>query len=507
MATIVLAIVVTYIWPFINGLVNVSVETMNSMGAFGFFLYGLLNRLLLPFGMHHLLWMPLFYTPLGGTAVIAGESVSGAFNIWLAQLGNLNTITQMDPSIGYLVNFGAMALPIGISLAFVKTARKENRSKVIAIVVPTIIGAIMAGITEPLDFLFLFISPVLWVAHAIVYGLGFVISNIAGINVVVGNMAETLQSLVVPLHLGHQYMIIPVWLLMVAIEYFVFTTLITKLNIPTIGREAMTNDVVGETVLGKRISADDEVGLSILVRGLGGASNILSIENCFTRLRLEVKDENQVDIALLKTYPSSGVVDKKKNVQIIIGMEVETLRDNLDAYVSQLKQEGKTGLDIVTGNVLQDRVSQKHTYNISLYAPTNGDAIPIEDIPDEVFSSKAMGNGFAMKNHNGKVYSPLTGTVMNIFPSLHAISIEGENGEQILIHMGIDTVQLQGKPFKLAVEVGQAVKQGELIAVMDNETIKSAGKDDMVIVVAMGNPTGKLIKSDNVSHIDLVFVN
>ncbi|MDR2832373.1 MAG: glucose PTS transporter subunit IIA [Streptococcaceae bacterium] len=505
-ATIFLAIAVTYVWPFVNGLVNGAVGTMNSMGSFGFFFYGFLNRMLLPLGMHHLLWMPLFYTPLGGTATIAGEQISGAANIWLAQLGHLDTITQMDRSIGFLVNFGASALPIGISLAFLKTAKKENRAKVLGIVVPTVIGSIMAGITEPIEFLFLFLSPVLWVAHAVIYGLGFLISNIAGINVLVGNLFETVQSLVVPMHLGHQYMIIPVFLLLVLMEFGVFTILIEKLNIPTVGRETMLDDL-DETAssLGKSISADNAAGLAIIARGLGGVNNIVGIENCFTRLRLEVKDENLVDINLLKTYPSSGVVDKKKNVQIIVGMGVESVKDNFEAYVSQLKAEGKTGLEVSENVVAPVIQTVENEFHVSMNSVANGQIVSIEEVNDEVFASKALGNGYAIKNHDGNVYAPVNGKVTDIFPTKHAIGIKDENGQQILIHMGIDTVEMNGNPFNLDVQVGQNVTRGQLIAKMDQKEIQIAGKEDTIIVVAMENLKGRLVKGNTVKHSDLVF--
>lgn len=231
--TVFFDIIITYIWPPINNLINGAVTGMSTMGAFGFFLYGFLNRMLLPIGMHHLLWMPLYYTPLGGTAEIAGKTYNGAMNIWLAELGNISHISTINDSIGYLVNFGYIALPIGIGLALIKTAKPENKIKVKAVVIP----AVFAGITEPIEFLFLFVSPVLWFAHAIIYGFGLLISNVLGLHVVVENIINTIMyCLAVPMNLGHQWLIIPIGLGLVLIEYFVFKILIVKLNIPTLGR-------------------------------------------------------------------------------------------------------------------------------------------------------------------------------------------------------------------------------------------------------------------------------
>lgn len=488
--TIFLAIIITYIWPMINSGINFLVDGMAKSGPFGFFGYGFLNRMLLPVGMHHLLWMPMLYTPVGGTAEIAGQAVSGAYNIWLAQLGDIGSVTQMNPAIGFLTNFGPLALPLAISLAFIKTARPENKAKVKAIVFPTVIVAALAGVTEPIEFLFLFTAPVLWVIHAVVFGLGYFFSDILGLKVMIGSIPETIPSLFVPLNLGHQYWILPIALGLGIIEYFAFKTVILKLNLPTIGREAMLENDDENTMVAK----EKEAGLAILVQGLGGVSNIVEVYNCYTRLRCDVKDASKVDINLLKTFPSSGVVDKQKHIQIIIGIGVETLREDLDNYIENLKS-GKLNLPSTLKQdlTIHSNISQPKKSNLELYSPAKGNILPMEQVPDEVFSGKALGDGFAVKNHNGEVYSPVDGVITNIFPTKHAIGIETREGHQILIHMGIDTVDLQGKPFTIKVQEGQSIKHGDFLAKMDTEEIKSAGKEDMVIIVAMESKQGQIV--------------
>lgn len=488
--TIFLAIIITYIWPMINSGINFLVDGMAKSGPFGFFGYGFLNRMLLPVGMHHLLWMPMLYTPVGGTAEIAGQAVSGAYNIWLAQLGDIGSVTQMNPAIGFLTNFGPLALPLAISLAFIKTARPENKAKVKAIVFPTVIVAALAGVTEPIEFLFLFTAPVLWVIHAVVFGLGYFFSDILGLKVMIGSIPETIPSLFVPLNLGHQYWILPIALGLGIIEYFAFKTVILKLNLPTIGREAMLENDDENTMVAK----EKEAGLAILVQGLGGVSNIVEVYNCYTRLRCDVKDASKVDINLLKTFPSSGVVDKQKHIQIIIGIGVETLREDLENYIENLKT-GKLNLQDTLKQDLtaHSNMSQPKKSNLELYSPAKGNILPMEQVPDEVFSGKALGDGFAVKNHNGEVYSPVDGVITNIFPTKHAIGIETREGHQILIHMGIDTVNLQGKPFTIKVQEGQSIKHGDFLAKMDTEEIKSAGKEDMVIIVAMESKQGQIV--------------
>ena len=488
--TIFLAIIITYIWPMINSGINFLVDGMAKSGPFGFFGYGFLNRMLLPVGMHHLLWMPMLYTPVGGTAEIAGQAVSGAYNIWLAQLGDIGSVTQMNPAIGFLTNFGPLALPLAISLAFIKTARPENKAKVKAIVFPTVIVAALAGVTEPIEFLFLFTAQVLWVIHAVVFGLGYFFSDILGLKVMIGSIPETIPSLFVPLNLGHQYWILPIALGLGIIEYFAFKTVILKLNLPTIGREAMLENDDENTMVAK----EKEAGLAILVQGLGGVSNIVEVYNCYTRLRCDVKDASKVDINLLKTFPSSGVVDKQKHIQIIIGIGVETLREDLENYIENLKS-GKLNLPSTLKQdlTIHSNISQSEKSNLKLYSPARGNILLMEQVPDEVFSGKALGDGFAVKNHNGEVYSPVDGVITNIFPTKHAIGIETREGHQILIHMGIDTVDLQGKPFTIKVQEGQSIKHGDFLAKMDTEEIKSAGKEDMIIIVAMESKQGQIV--------------
>ncbi|MFK4972423.1 glucose PTS transporter subunit IIA [Lactococcus garvieae] len=488
--TIFLAIIITYIWPMINSGINFLVDGMAKSGPFGFFGYGFLNRMLLPVGMHHLLWMPMLYTPVGGTAEIAGQAVSGAYNIWLAQLGDIGSVTQMNPAIGFLTNFGPLALPLAISLAFIKTARPENKAKVKAIVFPTVIVAALAGVTEPIELLFLFTAPVLWVIHATVFGLGYFFSDILGLKVMIGSIPETIPSLFVPLNLGHQYWILPIALGLGIIEYFAFKTVILKLNLPTIGREAILENDDENAMVAK----EKEAGLAILVQGLGGVSNIVEVYNCYTRLRCDVRDASKVDIDLLKTFPSSGVVDKQKHIQIIIGIGVETLREDLENYIDLLKT-GKLNLQDTLKQDLtaHSNMSQPKKSNLELYSPAKGNILPMEQVPDEVFSGKALGDGFAVKNHTGEIYSPVDGVITNIFPTKHAIGIETREGHQILIHMGIDTVNLQGKPFTIKVQEGQSIKHGDFLAKMDTEEIKSAGKEDMVIIVAMESKQGQIV--------------
>ena len=340
-ATILFAIGLTYAWPIVNSVVEAVVKATTTAGSVGFFFYGFLNRLLLPLGLHHFLWMPIFYTPLGGTAEIAGQVYNGAFNIWLAELGNVSQITTMHPSIGYLSNFGSISLPIGIAFALWKTARPENKKKVASILIPTVVTAFLAGVTEPLEFLFLFLSPLLWLAHAVVYGFSLFITNLIGINIQFDTGINMfINSFAFPARLGHQYQIPVIFIVTAALEYFVFKKLIIKLNIPTLGREKYED--ASDPVVDSIVSDSDsefEPQIQNIVAGLGGADNIENIINCYTRLRVDVKDESKVNIKILKEkVKASGIVDKGKHIQIIIGIGVEQEREKVEAYIEYLKK-------------------------------------------------------------------------------------------------------------------------------------------------------------------------
>lgn len=476
-ATIVFAIAITYIWPPINEVINTVVGSLRGMGSIGFFLYGFLNRMLLPIGMHHLLWMPLSYTPLGGTAVIAGQTYQGAINIWLAELGNISSITSIDSSVGYLANFGYTALPIGIALALIKTSKPENKARVKAVLLPAVLAALFAGITEPIEFLFLFISPLLWFVHAVIYGLGLFLSNVFGLNMFIDNVINTiLYSLAVPIELGRQWLTPIIFMILLLLEYFSFVFLIKKFNIPTLGRGKMTDtDTIEENGSSKRSRGEKDNALSLIVDGLGGADNIKDINNCYSRLRIDVIDPKKVTVSTLEKYPSSGVINKEKHIQIVVGAQVQEVRENLEDYIKNTDKKGTT----------------------QVYSPANGTLIKLSDVPDEVFSTEMMGAGFAIKNHDGKIYAPVNGTIQSIFPTKHAISIELSNGAVVLIHMGIDTVELEGMPFEVYPAVGDTVTQGELIASMDNQFIKEKGKEEVVIVVTPEKKNGKVIATQS----------
>ncbi|MBO0437218.1 PTS glucose transporter subunit IIA [Vagococcus fluvialis] len=258
-------------------------------------------------------------------------------------------------------------------------------------------------------------------------------------------------------------------------------------------------EVLGKTAIEK------EEQLAIIVKGLGGVSNIEEIFNCYSRLRLDVYDDKKVDINLLKKYSSSGVVDKQKHIQIVIGIGVEDTRINLENYVADLKAgRKKLPVDLEITNQPQT-VQLKNDSNGVLYPAAVGEVVSLNQVNDSVFSTCMMGNDYGVTKHDGQIYASVSGKVVSIFPTKHAICIEDLIGNQILIHMGIDTVELSDEPFDVLVNEGQSVEQGEKIASMDQLLLKEKKKDDIVIVINLENNNGEIVNIGNNDLENIVF--
>lgn len=341
---IVLAIVLSYVWPFVNSLISSTAGFMSRSGALGVFIYGFLNRILIPTGLHHLVYMPFLFSPLGGTATIGGKTVSGAMQIWMAQLGNINNIKTLDSSVRFMTfGFSKVFGCIGIALAFIKTAKPENKKVIKGVILPALFVAVMAGITEPFEFSFLFISPLLWVIHSVLDGLFQALAYVLGSRAVLycGIIDLITSNLPVPIWMSKVYILIILGLIAIPVWYSIFTFLILKLDLKTPGREDSLEEVAltgnaNDAKVKANTSKENGTGLGDvkdIVEGLGGANNIETVNNCFTRLRIEVKDMNLVNDDVINKFKNSGIVKKGKNVQIIIGMKVQTVCEDMKQYL------------------------------------------------------------------------------------------------------------------------------------------------------------------------------
>lgn len=460
-----LAVAMFFIWPIFNIVINGFGQLLLSAGAFGTFIYGFLERLLIPTGLHHILNQLIRFTPIGGTALIEGTQVSGALNIFNTLLMEQNPdMDIMRQATRFLTQgthpFMVFGLPAAC-YAMYKTALPENKQKAKGILLAAALTSFFTGITEPIEFAFIFISPVLWVFHATMAGLSFLINTFLG--VCIGNAGGGLVDLMLfGVLRGPQtkwILNVAVGLVYAAIYYNVFKWAIVKFNIKTPGRE----DEADAVDYNEEIT---EMGTAIM-EALGGKENIVEIDNCISRLRLILKDSALVNEKALKATGSLGVIRiNEENVQVVYGAKVEKA-------AAELKRAVRSS----TGTAGKNAV--KETFK----APVAGDMIPITEVKDTAFSQKMVGDGFAIIPSENKIRAPWSGTVQACFPTKHAVGIVTDDGTEILLHIGIDTVKLNGEGFTSYIQQNQRVKQGELLIEVDLDFVKARGYDPVVVVI------------------------
>lgn len=329
--TIGISISSAHIWPYINDGINAIASTIDKTGSFGVFVYGFLNRFLIPTGLHHLIWMPFTLTSLGGMADIGGEVVQGATPILNAQLGYLAEIGSLNESIKYLFfGFSKVFGALGITLAMIKTAKPENKSKVKGMLIPAALVAVLSGITEPLEFMFLFISPLLWFVHSLLDGLGQMLVYLLGGQLPFSNglIDTTAQLAAIPWNISKPWIVFGIGAIFIVLWYVVFKYLIEKLDIETPGREKLSLKSNGIPEKNE-INSENSTNVQPIIDGLGGAENIQKLNNCFTRLRVTVENPSLVNKDLINEYKNSGIVEAGKNIQIVIGIQVSHLREEI----------------------------------------------------------------------------------------------------------------------------------------------------------------------------------
>lgn len=331
---IFLAIVLSYVWPVVNNGINSITNIMSNTGIFGLYIYGFLNRFLIPTGLHHLVYMPFMYTSIGGTAKIAGEVVQGADPIWFAQMGIAHNLTSINEAARYM-NWGFSKIfgCIGIALAFIKTAKPENKARTKAFIIPTLLTAVLSGITEPFEFAFLFISPLLWLIHSLLDGLFQILIYLSGARVCfTGGIIDLVtKNIVMPIGLTKLWIVPIIGVIGTATWYFLFVYFIKKLDLQTPGREDTPELKSDGTNADYGAIAQDGNDPMYIVEGLGGEENIDSLDSCFTRLRINVKDPSLINKDIINKYPNSGIVHKEghKHIQVVIGMNVAKVKDQI----------------------------------------------------------------------------------------------------------------------------------------------------------------------------------
>ena len=458
------------IWPPIQGWLTIAGKAIAGMGSLGTFLYGFLLRLTGAVGLHHTIYPMFWYTALGGTATVAGKTVVGAQNIFFAQLADPNFHGLFTYGTRFFVGrFATMMFGLpGAAAAMYLCLPKKNRQKDGGLYLSGGLTSFLTGITEPIEYTFLFVAPWLYVIHAFLDGLSFYFADIMNIRIGNSFSGGFIDYLLFGVLQGKDKTNLPNVLLLGVVWFFlyfaVFTFCIKKFHVAIPG---MQDDVDADAILAEGPKTGNKLHDESMqiISALGGAENIGTVSACATRLRVSVKDKNKVDDKVFKALGAPGVLKVADGIQAIFGGKA-------DLYSQEINEMLASNLFVTSAKS-----------DIKVFAPVEGKVIELEKVPDEVFSKKLMGDGYAVEPRNGKVYSPVNGKVSSIFKTKHAIGLTTDTGLEILIHMGLDTVELEGKPFKVHVKEGDNVIPQTLLAEMDLEEIKDAGKNPTVLVI------------------------
>ncbi|MEE1015131.1 MAG: glucose PTS transporter subunit IIA [Lachnospiraceae bacterium] len=481
----VVGIVMFYVWPVVQqGIYAVGGIVMES-GYFGTWVYGLMERALIPFGLHHVFYLPFWQTALGGTMEVAGRVVEGAQNIFFAQLAD-PTVEQFAVSA---TRFMAGKFPLmifglpGAALAMYKCAKPEKKKQVAGLLLSAAFTSMLTGITEPLEFTFLFVAPLLYVIHCVFAGAAYMFMHIFNVGVGMtfsGGLIDMFLFGVLQGNAKTNW----IWIVIVGVVYFIvyyflFSFLITKMDLKTPGRDdneevkLYTRKDVNAKKAGEGASAEDELSAAIC-RGLGGKKNISDVDCCATRLRCTVFKPELVDDAALKATGASGVVHKGNGVQIIYGPRVTVVKSNLEDYLEHAPEEEYVPQQTETVEETATAENNgKVVDTIIISSPVNGKAADLSETPDEAFAGRMMGDGAMVVPEEGIIFAPEDGEVCFIFNTKHAIGFQTESGVTMLLHIGIDTVKLDGKGFEPLVKEGDKVKKGDPMMKVDLEYVKA----------------------------------
>ena len=500
---IITGAVMFLVWPIIQNGIYALGSLVQAAGYFGTFIYGCIERALIPFGLHHIFYMPFWQTGVGGSMMIDGVLVEGAQNIFFAQLASPETTKFSVDAARFLVGkypFMMGGLP-GAALAMYTCARPEKRKEAGSLLFSVALTSFLTGVTEPIEFTFLFLAPMLFAIHVGFAGLSFAICHI--LKIAVGTtfsdgLIDLILYGILPGQEKSNWMtLIPVILAYFILYFIVFRFFILKKDLKTPGREADDEEMhlvskdeyrqaTGVGLAGGKPSAaaadlnPTDLKSATILKGVGGSANLGDIDCCATRLRLTLTDTGKVDEALLKSTGASGVVIKGNGIQVIYGPSVTIVKSNFEEFVEkvragQLKELTDEPAAPAAEAPAPAAPAKPKMADATYCAHMNGMMKLMCEVEDETFAQCMLGDGVAIEPTEGKLYSPCDGTVETVFDTKHAISLSSDEGSDILLHIGIDTVQLGGKHFEAHVEDDQPVKKGDLLITFDIDAIKAEG--------------------------------
>ncbi|CAI3443063.1 PTS transporter subunit IIBC [Enterococcus cecorum] len=500
------AIVLSFVWPVIQaGINNFGLwiaQSQDTAPVLAPFLYGTLERLLLPFGLHHMLTIPINYTALGGTYEIlsgaqAGTKVFGQDPLWLAwatDLVNLKgagdmsqyqyVLTHWTPArfkVGQMI--GSTGILMGMTLAMYRNVDADKRHLYKSMFVSAALAVFLTGVTEPIEFMFMFAAVPLYVVYAFIQGAAFASADLISLRVHSFGNIELLTRTPLAIKAGLGGDLINFILVSIGFgvfTYFLANFLIKKFNFATPGRNGNYDlDTTDNAETPTAVQGNDQA--FAIINLLGGKPNIVDVDACMTRLRVTVKDNTKVGKEeQWKAVGAMGLIVKDNGVQAVYGPKADVLKSDIQDILD-------SGMVLPEVNVAAKEETKAKTAatgeSVDLVAVANGEVIAIEAVADPVFSGKMMGDGFAVEPTDGTIVSPVNGTIKSVFPTKHAIGIETKEGVEVLVHMGIDTVSLEGKPFSIKVKEGDQVQAGQVLAQVDLEALQQADKKATMIVV------------------------
>lgn len=505
---LVVGIAMFYIWPVVqNGIAALGALVLAS-GYAGTFIYGLLERALIPFGLHHVFYMPFWQTAVGGTAIIDGVTVTGAQNIFFAELASKSTTVFSVSATRFMAGkfpFMMFGLP-GAALAMYQCAKPEKKKAAGGLLLSAALTAFLTGITEPLEFTFIFVALPMYAVHCVLAGLSFMLMHILNVGVGMTFSGGLIDLVLFGAMQGnaktHWIWVVVVGAVYFVLYYIIFRFMISKFNYKTPGRDDAEEvklytraDVNARSAAsGSTAPAGDDPVSALIVEGLGGADNLSDVDCCATRLRCTVKDVALVKQDVLKASGASGVICKGDGVQVVYGPKVAVIKAKLEDYLENApKTPAVTATPAPAAHAAKDTV---------LSACLNGTVVPLAEVKDEAFASGALGDGIAIEPIDGELVAPADGEISSTFETHHAVGMTTVDGAELLMHIGIDTVKLGGKHFTYLVNEGDKVKKGQPLIRFELEAIKAEGypvttplivcnTDDYAAVVAKASGTVK----------------
>ena len=487
-----LGIVMIFVWPPIqNGLNTFSYTMIDQNRTLAAFIFGIIERSLIPFGLHHIFYAP-FWFEFGQYTNAAGELIRGDQKIFFEQIkdgAELTAGTFMTGKFPFMM-FGLPAA----ALAMYHEARPESKKIVAGIMASAALTSFLTGITEPIEFTFLFVAPVLFGIHAIFAGLSFMVMDLLNVKIGMtfsGGVIDYLLFGVLP-NRTDWWLVIPVGLAFSVIYYFGFRFAIRKFNLKTPGREDEDEEDVTSQTTGGDLPFE-------VLEGLGGKENITHLDACITRLRVTVNDSKKVDKARLKKIGAAGVLEVGNNIQAIFGPKSDNLKGQIKDIIDgktprpvqnpSATEEVKEQVEDVLPGALENEPTEA-----SIISPIEGEILPLSEVPDQVFSQKMMGDGFAILPKDGTVVAPVDGKIVNLFPTKHAIGLESKGGREILIHVGVDTVKLNGEGFETLVSQDDEVKKGQPLLKINIDYIKENAPSILTPIIFTNLKEGEYIQ-------------